>query len=357
MTTRSRTLGLLAAVAAQLLLVSCASSGGSSAPAAAPKAVPAAAPTSASQAPTAGAVDASGQLEKMTVPYTPISGPMAPLWIGVEQKLFEKYGLEVTAQFVGGSSPITQALTTGEYDLAVANGGVAALNRLNGGDIMIVGIHAPTFSIDSWSKPEIRSIPELRGKTIGVTRFGSSTHFAAIAMLESAGMQPSDATILQTGGVSESLAALLSGQMDAVMLAPPQSFEARRAGYHQVALLSELGEYGLFPETGIIAREAVLREPQRRATGVRFMRAFGEALRLAKTDAELTKQVFRKYAQIDDEGVLQDTFDFYSKFFPDTLRIDERSIVNMMAFLDHPQARSADPKLFYDNGLVDEASR
>ncbi len=348
---------LLPILIATLLLGGCSSAAAPAAPAA-PRAAPTeAAPAASSASAPALATEPPRQLQKVTVPYTPISGPMAPLWIGVDQKLFEKYGLEVTAQFVGGSSPITQALTTGEYDIAVANGGVAALNRLNGGDIMIVGLHAPTFSIDSWSRPEIRSIAGLRGKSIGVTRFGSSTHFAAIAMLESAGLQPTDAVILQTGGVSESLAALLSGQMDAVMLAPPQSFEARRAGYYQVALMSEMGEYGLFPETGIIAREAVLRDPQLRAMGVNFMRAFTEALHVAKTDAEVTKQALHKYAQIDDETVLQDTFDFYSKFFPDTLRIDERSITNMMRFLDDPRARDADPKLFYDNGLVDDASR
>jgi NitT/TauT family transport system substrate-binding protein len=344
---------LVLPLGALVLLTACATGGGT------PPAAPAGAATSAGSAPTTGAVAAATArlLQKMTVPYTPISGPMAPLWIAVEQKLFEKYGLEVTPQFIGGSSPITQAMSTGEFDIGIGNGAVAALNRLNGGDILIIGLHAPAFSIDSWSRPEIRTIADLRGKTIGVTRFGSSTHFAAIAMLASVGMQPSDAVVVQTGGVGESLAALLSLQIDDVMLAPPQSFEAGRAGFHQVAVLSQLGEYGLFPETGIIAREAVLREPARHDAAVRFLRAFAEALTLARTDPELSKQAYRKYTQVDDEQVLQETYDYYSKFFSSTLRIDEKSITNLMLFLDHPQAREADPHLFYDNTLVDEAAR
>ncbi|HLH24309.1 MAG TPA: ABC transporter substrate-binding protein [Chloroflexota bacterium] len=343
-----------------LLLAAC---GGAAAPAAAPQAAapapPAAQPAAPSQpaAPTASAAAPPAEPVKLTVPYTPVGGPMAPLWIGVEEHLFEKQGLDVTAQFVSGSSPISQGMTAGEYEIGVANGGVAALNKLNGGDIIMIGAHAPYFSIDAWAKPEIQSIADLKGKTIGVTRLGSSTQFAATAMLASAGLAPTDATLLQTGGLGESLAALFSLQADAVMLAPPQNLEAKKAGFRQVAVLSELGQYGLFPETAILAREAILTDPARRDVGIRFLRAFSEGLRLAKTDADLTKRVSSKYTQIDDDEILQATFDFYSKYFPDTLRIDEQTVRNLLTFLDDPKAKDADPRQFYSNELVDAASQ
>src|SRR5579883_1348846 len=86
-----------------LLLAAC---GGAAAPAAAPPAQPAA--PSQPAAPTASAAAPPAEPVKLTVPYTPVGGPMAPLWIGVEEHLFEKQGLDVTAQFVSGSSPISQ---------------------------------------------------------------------------------------------------------------------------------------------------------------------------------------------------------------------------------------------------------
>ena len=353
---------VVATIVGAALVAAC--GGGVSAPApkaAAPAAPPApAAQASAPSQPAARSqspAPAAREPVRLTVPYTPVGGPMAPLWIGVEAHLFEKQGLDVTAQFVAGSSPITQGMAAGEYDLGVANGGVAALNRLAGGDLLIVGVHAPYFSIDAWSKPEIQTIADLRGKTIGVTRLGSSTHFAASAMLASAGLAPTDATLLQTGGLGESLAALFSLQADAVMLAPPQNLEAKKAGFHQVAVLSELGQYGLFPETGILAREAVLTDPARRDVGVRFLRAFGEALQLAKTDADVTKRASRKYTQIDDDEILQATFDFYSKYFPNTLRVEEQTIRNLLTFLDDPKAKDAAPQQFYTNELVEAAAR
>ena len=126
---------------------------------------------------------------------------------------------------------------------------------------------------------------------------------------------------------------------------------------HQVAVLSQLGQYGLFPETGILAREGMLTDPARRDVGVRFLRAFGEGLRLAKTDAAVTKAASRKYTQIDDDEILQATFDFYSKYFPDSLRIEEQTVRNLLTFLDDPKAKDADPRQFYSNELVDAASR
>ncbi len=351
--------GALVGLASLLLMTACGGSGTAPPPAA--KADASAAPAAQASAPSQPAAPTAApkteEPVRLTVPYTPVGGPMAPLWIGVEEHLFEKQGLEVTPQFVAGSSPISQGMTAGEYDLGLANGGVAALNKLNGGDIIIVGLHAPYFSIDSWSKPEIQTIADLRGRTIGVTRLGSSTHFAAMAMLAAAGLQPTDVTLLQTGGLAESLAALFSLQADAVMLAPPQNLEAKKAGFHQVAVLSELGQYGLFPETGVLAREVMLTDPTRRDVGVRFLRAFGEALRLAKTDAEVTKRASRKYTQIDDDEILQATFDFYSKYFPDSLRIEEQTIRNLLTFLDDPRAKDADPHQFYSNELVDAAGR
>jgi NitT/TauT family transport system substrate-binding protein len=355
MTWHHQRAGAVAAIASALLVAAC----GGGAPAAPPKPAPpapAAQPVAPSQ-PAASTAPAPREPVRLTVPYTPVGGPMAPLWIGVEERLFEKQGLEVTPQFVAGSSPITQGMAAGEYDLGLANGGVAALNKLNGGDLIMVGVHAPYFSIDAWSKPELQTIPDLRGKTIGVTRLGSSTHFAASAMLASAGLAPTDATLLQTGGLGESLAALFSLQADAVMLAPPQNLEAQKAGFHQVAVLSRLGQYGLFPETAVLVREVVLTDPARRDVGVRFLRAFGDALRLAKTDADVTKRASRKYTQIDDDAVLQATFDFYSTYFPSTLRIEEQTVRNLLTFLDDPKAKDAAPQQFYTNELVEAAAR
>jgi NitT/TauT family transport system substrate-binding protein len=324
-----------------------------------PAATPASAGPASRQAdPPAGRpAEPTAALVKLTVPYTPIAGAMAPLWIGIDERLFEKHGLEVTGEFVGGSAPILQAILSGQYPIGLVGGGAPALSRLGGSDITIIGTHGKSFSIGAWAKPEIRAISDLKGRTIAVTRFSSASHFAAIAMLASAGLAPEDVAFLQSGGVSESLAMLLSGQVDAAMISPPASLEAERAGYPRLAALWELGDYGLFPEEAIVVREQWVQEPANRDLTLRFLRAFDEAMALARTDAEATKRALAKYTQVEDPALLQGTFEFYQQFFPPTLRVDERTVANMLRTLDQPGAKDADPRQFFDNSLVDAISR
>jgi hypothetical protein len=86
---------------------------------------------------------------------------------------------------------------------------------------------------------------------------------------------------------------------------------------------------------------------------LRFLRALHEGLHVSKTDAAAFKRVLRKYAQTDDEAVLQATFEYYRDYFPDSMRVDERAIRNALRLSDHPAAKDADPRTFYDNSLLD----
>ena len=74
-----------------------------------------------------------------------------------------------------------------------------------------------------------------------------------------------------------------------------------------------------------------------------FLRAFTEGLTLARTDAGISKKVLRKYTRVDDEAVLQATFEYYQKYFGETLKVNERSYANLLQLLDHPKAKDADP--------------
>jgi ABC-type nitrate/sulfonate/bicarbonate transport system substrate-binding protein len=247
----------------------------------------------------------------------------------------------------------------GQFDLGGIGGGDVAPLRAAGGDVIMIGTYMSVFSQEGIGRPEVQRIADLRGKPIGVTRLGASSHFAAIAMLASAGLRPEEATYIQTGGVGESLAALLSGNVEGSMLGFPQNLEARKAGYRVLVNFQELGDFGAFPQNAIGARESWLREPANRATALQFLRAMSDALTLAKTGGPEARAAVRKYAKVDDEAVLQSTVDFYREFFPSTLRVPEKSIANMLQFvaLDHPELRTIDPRTLYDNTYIDEVLR
>ena len=332
----------LTRVAGLLLLVACS---------------PGAAPTPVGPAPTAAPAPAPEPV-KLTVPYTPVSGVSAPLWIAVTDGLFAQQGLEVEVEFFsGGSVPIIQAMVAGQYPIGMPGGGDTILNRLGGGDLLLVGVHQGFFTIDAYAPPDIRSIADLKGRRIAVTRVGTSTYFAAVAALASAGLKPDDVAFVQAGGVPESATVLMAGQADAAMIGYPAAIRVEQAGFPRLFTFTELGDYGLYPTAVIAVPEGWLREPRNRETALRFLRALTAGLQIARGDPATFKRVVGQYTQTDDEATLQATYDYLRAYLPQNLRVGERAIVNALQLIDHPAARDADPKQFYDNSLVDEISR
>jgi ABC-type nitrate/sulfonate/bicarbonate transport system substrate-binding protein len=121
--------------------------------------------------------------------------------------------------------------------------------------------------------------------------------------------------------------------------------------------IAGIGEDGAFPTTAIAARESWLKDSKNREIALNFLRAFTDGLTLARTNAAISKKVLRKYTRVDDEAVLQATFEYYRKYFGETLKVNERSYANLLQLLDHPKAKDADPKRFFDNSLLEQIRR
>ena len=81
------------------------------------------------------------------------------------------------------------------------------------------------------AKPEIKRIADLRGKKIGITRVGSSTHTSALYALNSGGLRTTDYQLLPLLEVPNIFTALVAGQIDAGVVSPPTNARAKRAGF------------------------------------------------------------------------------------------------------------------------------
>ena len=299
---------------------------------------------------------AQKEFQKLTVGYTPISGAAIPLFIALEEKIFQKYGYDASGIFIGGSPLINSAILAGEFPIGYTGGGAIISSRLGGSDLIAIASPLQVLTIDGWARPEIKSIADLKGKRVGVTRFGASSYFAALSMLESGGVKPNEVAFLQNGGVGESLAALMGGRVDVCMIGYPYGLRAKSAGF-QLLFRPSTTEYGLFPTAAIAARDSWLKDPKNRKVAVDFLRALGEGVLLARENAAITKKALRKFTRVNDDADLQGSFEFYKDAFPRTLRVEEKAMANAQKFVDHPKAKSADVKQFFDNSLVEEAMR
>src|SRR3990172_4344950 len=160
--------------------------------------------------------------EKIKVAYSSISANFAPLFIAQEAKLFQKHGIEVELHYLAGGSLTSQAMASGEIPIGMVAGSSLVAAALAGSPQTLIGTSIGVVTMSVYASPEIKRVEDLRGKKIGVTRFGSSTDLSARAVLAKYKMEPGkDVAILQMGGVPEVLAGMVNKAISAGVMSMP----------------------------------------------------------------------------------------------------------------------------------------
>ncbi|HEY1266574.1 MAG TPA: ABC transporter substrate-binding protein [Candidatus Binatia bacterium] len=295
------------------------------------------------------------EFQKLTVGYTAGAGSL-PLFITVEERIFQKYGYEVSAVAMGGSPLINAAMLAGEFPIGYTAGGAVIASRVSGSDLIAIASPLPVLTSQGWSRPEIKSISDLKGKRIGVTRIGTSTYYSALSMLESGGLKANEVVFIQSGGIGESFAALKTGLVDVCIVGYPFGLYAKNAGFNLLFQPSH-NESDLFPNNVIAARESWLKDARNHKVAVDFLRALNEGQQLARQNAAAAKRALRRFTRMDDDAYLQGIFEYYKSAFPASLKVPERAMANALKFVDHPKARQFDVRQSFDNSFMDEAMR
>ena len=112
--------------------------------------------------------------DRLAMGYSSASGVFAGMWVAQEGRIFEKYDIDSHLVLIASGSLMVQAMLGGDLPVAGAAGSAAVDASLGGADIVMFGsmVKVPAFYI--MALPEIKTIDDLRGKAVGVTRFGSS---------------------------------------------------------------------------------------------------------------------------------------------------------------------------------------
>ena len=179
------------------------------------------------------------QATKLKVAYPTTVGSMAVIWVTKEAKLFEKQGLDMDLIYVAGSSRIVQAMLA--KDIPISEIAIPAVIQadLAGADlVMLAGPnHKPGQKI--MVKPEIKRREDLKGKNIGISRFGTSDDFLLRYVLGQWNLQPDrDVALIQMGGTPETLAGLAARAVDGGLLASPLQLQAAKFGYSLLAVFA-----------------------------------------------------------------------------------------------------------------------
>jgi len=295
--------------------------------------------------------------ETMRVAYPSAAVAFVPLWVAKEAGFLKKENLPIELVSIRSSPIAMAALLSGELDMIVGGVNPAIAMQLQGyKDITLFGGLINTFLFSICSLPGIEDVSQLRGKRLGVTRFGGSNDFAGRYYLRQRGLDPNkDVTLIQVGSQEDILRALLSKNLDAAVLGYPAVFIAKKNGLRELADLTRSGlRYQL---TGFVAKKSFLAE--KHMLVMRYFKVIAQAIHFLHTRPKDGMDILRRYARIDDPEILKASYDLHVGLFPrmPELRPEDLKLVLEEIALTNPKAKGADPAAFMDDRIVREVAR
>jgi NitT/TauT family transport system substrate-binding protein len=237
---------------------------------------------------------------KITICIPARSNSSLPLFAAVDSGLLAQAGLEAAMPYFAGGA-VDVALAAGQCDFVFGAGGVGPL--LQGVDVIIVAVTQTRSPLEMWGKPPLASVLQLRGKQVGTTGAGSLSWRLGRYYLRVNGLEPDrDVSVLNTGDNVSTLAAAVSGRVDAAVLAFPYTAQAQKQGL--VPLYKPPADFE-FVAQGVVTTKRYL--AAHRDTVKAVVTAVADSMGRLKSDQAFYAAELKKYTGLDvDEATLKD---------------------------------------------------
>ncbi|HEY2990161.1 MAG TPA: ABC transporter substrate-binding protein [Candidatus Binatia bacterium] len=245
--------------------------------------------------------------EKIRTAHGSVSIQSGLLWIAKQKNLFAKYGLVAELIYIPGGSTNIQALISGNLDLTQLSGAPGVAANLEGADIVYIAGLLDKLNYQLVTRPEIRTAEQLKGKKLGISRFGSAADFGLRAILKRLGIDPAkDVTILQIGDEPTRSAAVKAGNIDGTVMNAPFGAEAEKLKLNIVADSLKMGIP--FFNTGLLGSRRFL--DQQEAKVLNFLRVYLEAIKILKTDRAYSVQAMAQFTRVKDLKLVEEGYDY-----------------------------------------------
>jgi NitT/TauT family transport system substrate-binding protein len=300
---------------------------------------------------------AQATLERLRVTYSAIGGSQASVWIPYEAGIFRKYGLDVELLYVGGGGRAAQVVQSGEVPIGIFTGGAVINSHLAGGDLVVIASSMNVMTFAVMARPEIRRAEDLKGKKIGISRFGSATDFGLRYVEDQWPVKRQrDFAVLQLGGMPELLNALKAGALDAAVVNVELAIIARKEGFRELADIAKMGLN--FPTSSIVTTRSFIKRNEHAVR--KFIRGFVEGVHHGKTQRPFSIQVMQKYLRSSDPGMFNDLYELYivqnipriPRPSPEALK----TVLQQMAETD-PRVAKLSPEQFIDARFFQELDK
>ncbi len=249
-----------------------------------------------------------------------------------------------------------RALIAGNIVYGEMTGSLMAAPKLQGADLTMVAGFLNQLIYRLVARPEIKAVADLKGKRVGVSRFGAGADRATRFLLMKLGFNPEkDVVLVQAGGAPTRLAALAANSIDATLVEPPDHKKAQEAGMRVLANMEGMGIP--FQHTGLVTTRAHLAKSPDMAH--RVIKSFVEGIQLATVNPEVAKRAFRKHMRLQQERDLDDAYQILRGFLPRKPypTLDGFKMVFAELAEQIPAAKTADPRDFVDTRFLEELDR
>ena len=261
-----------------------------------------------------GSLAFGAQLDPLNLSYSALVPSGAPFWIAQDLKLFERESLKTQLVYINAAPRVMAAILAGEVQIALSGVSPLVSTFAHGADPVAIAGAVNQINVSIISRADIRAPSDLRGKRIGITRFGGLTDFSAQYALKKWGLQPmKDVAIIQFGDASVLMNALATNTVQAATLQPPSTILALQRGYRELLDLSKSGlEY---QNTVVLTTRSFLKKSPELAR--RFLRAYSAALAVFHTQREPSLQVMARYLKGTDPIILEKSYEAYKAWAPE----------------------------------------
>ena len=275
-----------------------------------------------------------------------------PLLVALEGGYFTKRGLSVSVNQLGATVAV-QGVVSGTID--IYQGGTAAIAaNLAGADIIYVAAPVDRNSLILFGQKGVTSFESLRGKSIATTFPGAFGEIAVRMTAKKYGMEVGkDIKLLFHRSSPEALSTLLAGNADALIISPPQSELAKQKGYPVIIDYYKEGLKIVGPGTAV-TREFFQKYPN---TIKAYLMAYLDGLKKAIEDEDFARKIDTKYTKISDPKILAENYQQGLRVWNKDMTVDPAAIRVVLEDSSDPKAKTADPKRFYDNSLIEAVNR
>jgi NitT/TauT family transport system substrate-binding protein len=296
----------------------------------------------------------SQELKRISMGYPSLAFTQSHIWVAREQGLFKRYGLDVDPVFLRGGQVATQALAAGEPP--IVNVGTVIQANLTGYNLVLIASMENKFYQLVFVRPGITSLEQLKGKKLGISGFGSITHYAAQILLKHLNLEVNkDVTLVPGGPDAERLGAMSAGTVDASFFNLSTAPVARKMGFVDLLQIADLGVE--VQGNGLATSRNYLKSS--RDTVKNAMKGYLEGIHFIYANKAESQKVFAKYMRTNNPEVLESSYQNYVKTIPRKPSFTPKGIQFMLDMLapQMPQAKTAKPEQFYDASLMNELER